>query len=121
MVCFFGMMVGTAGVGFRLFQGVSRLRNDGFFAPVFAPDGIVGVARLALVARCLRTRGVPPAWVDKRSLFIDRVFRGGVYFARCVPLGDHQLKPRLGSVAGSVGEVREGAVASRFEELLDVD
>ena len=111
----------AAGVGFRLFKGVSCLRHDGVVAPVFAPDGIIGVARLALVARCLRTRGGPPTGVDERSLFIDRVFRGGVYFARCVPVGDHQLDPGLDRVAGSIGEVREGAVASRLEELLDVD
>ena len=97
------------------------MRHDGVVAPVFAPDGIIGVARLALVTRCLRKRGVPPACVDERSLFLDRMFRGGVYFALCVPVGDHQLEPRLGGVAGSVGEVREGAVASRFEELVDVD
>ena len=121
MVCFFGMMLGAEGVGFHLFQGVSRLRHNGVVAPVFAPDGIIGVARFALVALCLRTRGGPPAGVDERSVFIDRVFRGGVDFARRVPVGDHQLEPGLGSVAGSVGEVREAAVASRFEELLDVD
>ena len=68
MVCFFGMVIGAAGVGFRLFQGVSCLRHDVFVAPVFAPDCIIGVARLALVARCLRTRGVPPAREVLRAL-----------------------------------------------------
>ena len=100
---------------------MSRLRHDGGVVPVFAPDAILGVARLALVASCLRTRGGPPEGVDERSLFIDRVFRGGMYFARCVPVVGHQLEPGLGRVAGSIGEVREGAVASRFEELLNVD
>ena len=57
MVWFFGMMLGTAGVGFRLFQGVSCLRHGGFIEQV-----------------------------DERSFFTDKVFRGVVYFARFVPV-----------------------------------
>jgi len=82
MICFFGLVVDASGASLRLFQGVARLHHDGFVAPVLALDAIISVARLALVACSLRTRGCPPAGVDERSLFINRMFRGGVGFAR---------------------------------------
>ena len=97
------------------------LRHDDFVAPGLAPDAIISVARLALVKRGLRTRGGPPAGVDEGSLFINRMFRGGVGFASCVPVSNHQVEPALNSGAGGIIEVRECAITSHVEELLNVD